>query len=309
MKLLGTVTPSSLNRRKTASPKKGLSEDQKFDYSNEYFANLAPGWNKCSFTLISQYIRKGLKLFQPKNVLDLGCGNGVYYLVFKSSVEDVCGVDMSTASVKVCRSLGYSKVIQSPAEKLPFQSESFDMVFTSEVLEHVRNYKLMLQEIHRILKEGGSMVLTTTCYSTSIFTFLEVWKRNPHFKILVQEFIRYLKGYFSPRERRVFIGKWCFESLGGHFHGFIPSNLKKHLLTLGFEIVECGVFYAVEPVPFVQQNRWFEKCFAKESNWPIQKRLLILSLSIILVGLNFVFKKCHCFANNVFFIARKRAVR
>lgn len=55
---------------------------------------------------------------------------------------------------------GYVDLI-SNVEKLPFRSESFDIVISTEVLEHVHNWRSAICEIKRVLKVGGILVLTT----------------------------------------------------------------------------------------------------------------------------------------------------
>ncbi len=54
----------------------------------------------------------------------------------------------------------YSNVYNIDLEKITFDSERFDIIITSEVIEHVRDYKSAHREIHRCLKKGGYYIFT-----------------------------------------------------------------------------------------------------------------------------------------------------
>lgn len=51
--------------------------------------------------------------------------------------------------------------IQADAYRLPFRDETFDTVLCTEVLEHTHSPQLALSEVHRVLKPGGKLLLTT----------------------------------------------------------------------------------------------------------------------------------------------------
>lgn len=257
-----------------------------------------------SFGLIASYARAGLSRFSPKSILDLGCGNGIYGAVLREDGAELFGVDLSRESVELCKSAGYDQVILCPADQIEYEDEMFDMVFSSEVIEHVDDYERMLKEIHRVLKSGGGFVLTTTCYSTSIYQFimaLNMGKSN--LRDLAPNLIRYIKGFFSNKERSAFVRKWCFEPLGGHYHGFIPRELKENIKRAGFDVLKSGVFYVVEPFPLVQNYNLKQCFFESKKSW--KKRLILLFLLLISYPFNLVAKTFRLLGNNVYFIARK----
>ena len=58
------------------------------------------------------------------------------------------GSDHAQASVEKCRSLGiYDEITQSDACQLSFESENFDLVFSTEVLEHIEDYKRRFRKL------------------------------------------------------------------------------------------------------------------------------------------------------------------
>ena len=52
-------------------------------------------------------------------------------------------------------------VIDLDKQPLPYADESFDLITITEIIEHVQNFRAVLKEIHRCLKPGGGVVITT----------------------------------------------------------------------------------------------------------------------------------------------------
>lgn len=275
----------------------------KYDYSKKYFENMSSGWNSISFNLISSFVREGMAHFYPKTVLDVGCGNGIYGPVLRENSAVLFGIDMAREALELCKFAGYDHVIQCLAERIEFEDEKFDMVFSSEVLEHIEDYEQVLGEICRVLKPGGGMVLTTTCYSTSIYQFLLHRKKGGP-RELATNLVRYVKGFFNEKDRAPFVREWCFEPLGGHYHGFIPRKLKKRVESIGFDVLKISVFYAIEPFPLVQGYTFKQCLFEFGRSWP--KRIVLLCLLLFAPPFNLAAKMLRLFGNNVVIIARKK---
>ena len=86
-------------------------------------------------------------------VLDLGCGGG--WKLF-TTVGRVTGVDLSPLSLKGASSI-YDSVAVADLARLPFSSNSFDTVVSSDVIGHIpAEYKdAVIEEAYRVLKPGG----------------------------------------------------------------------------------------------------------------------------------------------------------
>ncbi len=94
-------------------------------------------------------------------VLDLGAGRGSSAdLDFRSRALRVVGVDPDSA-VLGNPYLDEAKVQVAPDYNIPYPDESFDIVISNNVIEHVRDVNRYLQEIHRVLKPGGHFVAKT----------------------------------------------------------------------------------------------------------------------------------------------------
>ncbi len=72
-----------------------------------------------------------------KSILDVGCGNGIITNVLDESYQ-VQGVDMSAAALKQVK----CPTVQSSSDNIPLESESADMVFSSQLLEHLTDKQL-----------------------------------------------------------------------------------------------------------------------------------------------------------------------
>lgn len=115
-----------------------------------------------------------LELREGDKILEVGCGNG-YYLSLLNRLGlkySLTGIDNNKMALfDARRFIGDEKVILifADATKLPFKSSSFNKIICSEVIEHVKGDKKVLQEIHRVLKKGGIMVLSTCNISYPFF--------------------------------------------------------------------------------------------------------------------------------------------
>lgn len=94
-----------------------------------------------------------------KRILDLGCGDGTRLGLLETSAEKV-GVDISDYAInKAVKKYSGVEFLKADIEKLPFEKESFDLVFSMFVLEHVQNPEKVLKEAIRVLKKGGILIL------------------------------------------------------------------------------------------------------------------------------------------------------
>ncbi len=96
------------------------------------------------------------KLFQENikfNILDYGCGVKPYEHLFEGHIDKYTGVDVGdnpNAEINII-----------PGEKLPFKNDEFDIVLSSQVLEHVKDVDQYMHECNRVLKNNGYLLLST----------------------------------------------------------------------------------------------------------------------------------------------------
>lgn len=99
-------------------------------------------------------------------VLDAGCGTGGYlrWLLDAGSFSSAAGVDIAAAAIALARERVPEAPLQvAPLSALPFESKSFDLVVTNDVLQHVDEQELAASyaELRRVLKPGGALLVRT----------------------------------------------------------------------------------------------------------------------------------------------------
>jgi SAM-dependent methyltransferase len=102
----------------------------------------------------------------PKDsfVLEVGCGEGYGTSLLAKSGFSIVGLDIDEETIKNvsqkyqtqnCRFVWYD------GKKIPFDDETFDVVISFQVIEHIQDDFSFVKEINRVLKKGGKLFLTT----------------------------------------------------------------------------------------------------------------------------------------------------
>lgn len=132
----------------------GNNEKKVFEYK------LTAPWHSIVMDFLNE-----INLYEKK-VLEVGCGYGSLSVYTAKKGARVTGVDLSSEAIKISKrnaSLNHKKVIfkQVKGEKLPFKNKTFDLVVCCETLEHIPNYKKAIDEIIRVTKDSGKIIITT----------------------------------------------------------------------------------------------------------------------------------------------------
>jgi SAM-dependent methyltransferase len=101
---------------------------------------------------------------RPRRVMDLGCGRGGSVDLFRRHDPDIdwVGVDIADSQEALARHRADATFVTYDGQNLPFPDASFDVVYSSQVLEHVRDPLGQLREIGRVLRPAGSLVGSTS---------------------------------------------------------------------------------------------------------------------------------------------------
>jgi len=104
------------------------------------------------------------RLCRFKKVIDLGCGSGYGSAELAKKAESVVGVDVSeeaVAEAKVQYTAANLQFQVASLEQLPFADGSFQLAVCFEVIEHLTEYRTLLEEARRVLAPGGQLVIST----------------------------------------------------------------------------------------------------------------------------------------------------
>jgi ubiquinone/menaquinone biosynthesis C-methylase UbiE len=108
-------------------------------------------------------------LTADSTVLEIGCGAGLFCFDLAQRAGRVVGIDISAVVLDFARRvqahLRCQNVVLQPgdAEQLPFPDREFDLIVCSEVLEHLLDPANALREMRRVVKDTGTVIVTTPC--------------------------------------------------------------------------------------------------------------------------------------------------
>jgi SAM-dependent methyltransferase len=130
-------------------------------------------------------VDKELKI---ERVIDLGCGSGRSVDQFRAvnpSIEWV-GLDIQGSAEVRARIRNDAQFFSFNGVNIPFDSDAFDLVYSKQVLEHVRHPQHLLREVRRILRPGGYFVGSTSCLEP--YHSRSLWNYTPYgLQCLIQE--------------------------------------------------------------------------------------------------------------------------
>lgn len=106
----------------------------------------------------------------PLTLLDVGSGKGNHLVGFSRLGLKVTGLDKRDECIDILDDFEV-KECDLEKDKFPFKSNSFDVVFSKSVLEHVYNTENFLSESFRVLKPGGIAIMMTPDWKSEIKFF------------------------------------------------------------------------------------------------------------------------------------------
>lgn len=158
------------------------------------------------FETIAPLMRTGRRL------LDVGCGEGKITEIARTKFDEIYGCDISKTVLLKAKERGISTVCVDLNNGFPYKDNSFDCITAFEVVEHLINPLRFFNDLRRILKPKGQLLLTT-----------------PNIRYFRNLYRLIFKGTFPHTTTDDFI--WG----GGHIHYFTRNDITSLLNEAGFK--------------------------------------------------------------------------
>jgi len=155
--------------------------------------------------------------FEPP-ALDLGCGDG-FFAALLAGDRFFAGLDPDIESLRDARRReSHLFCVAAAAGRMPFPDGFFATVMANSVLEHIPDLGGALNEIHRVLRPGGRLLLTSPSHRFADLLAGSTALRAAGFERLAQRY-----------------GQW-FHDHSRHFHACDGTRWKEHLESRGFAV-------------------------------------------------------------------------
>jgi methionine biosynthesis protein MetW len=169
---------------------------------------------------------KHLRQQNVSSFLDVGCGDGNKTIQianhFRIDPHNVYGMDIDDKKLSKCRSLLNTTKIDLETDAFPFGDNQFDLVICDQVLEHLKNYRFVIDEAIRVTRNEGFILFGIPNLAHLINRLLLTIGRQP----------------------------MCIELNGSHVRGFTHQSFLKLLKSMNaIGIIDCTgtVMY---PLPY-----------------------------------------------------------
>ena len=158
---------------------------------------------------------------EGERVLDLGCGSGRFLAALQGHGCDPVGVDISDRALeRAGRVAPGAELRRLEADgSLPLPTRSVDLVWCSEVMEHVGDVGGLLNDVRRVLRPGGRLLITTPHHGRLQGALIALSRFDTH-----------------------------FDPLGQHLRFFTRTSLRRALESTGFEQITVRATGGMPPL-------------------------------------------------------------
>jgi|ERR1035437_1546480 2-polyprenyl-3-methyl-5-hydroxy-6-metoxy-1,4-benzoquinol methylase len=168
--------------------------------------------NKWEFNIALTFIDKS------KKVLEFGCGDALFLDILKSANIECAGVEINLSAIEKAKNKGHVIFNEELEILSKHLKEQYDIICSFQVLEHINNLKLVIENLLKILKKGGYLIISVPNNDSFIKKDQEgVLNMPPHHMILWDETsLRSLESLFNLKIKDIF-----FEPLQEeHYEGY-----------------------------------------------------------------------------------------
>jgi 2-polyprenyl-3-methyl-5-hydroxy-6-metoxy-1,4-benzoquinol methylase len=132
-----------------------------FNYSSKYYPPEEDHYSKKGKYEEVRIRRIAELVGKNKTVLDIGCYDGTIADKVIKNGNVVYGIDASKSAIRTAKKRGVKGVVGNVEKRFPFKDDTFDVAVAGEIIEHIAGTDFFLDEVWRVLKPGGNLVITT----------------------------------------------------------------------------------------------------------------------------------------------------
>lgn len=134
------------------------------EYHEGLWHGVPEGLEPSDFALRRRFLLE--RVSAGERVLDVGCGEGRFAVELLGAGAQVVGIDAAEEPLRRARARHPELDLRLVSDAGPWELEdsSFDVVWAGEVLEHVADTSAWLSEVRRVLRSGGSLLLSTPAH-------------------------------------------------------------------------------------------------------------------------------------------------
>jgi len=149
----------------TVSSREASSVSQFDRWSHSYESGIWSRYFSQSYDAVIESSKKSIKK-STFNVVDVGCGTGLFLQRFSNKIPGVnalTGIDLSKEMIKIARNKKYTakKIVFSveSSSSMSLETSEYDVVFCLNALHHFPDHREVFKEFSRILRAGGTLIL------------------------------------------------------------------------------------------------------------------------------------------------------
>lgn len=164
-------------------------QNKKFWYFNPEFAAIYEGFYEGKYketdVLEKEALSAMLKHFpNAKRILDVGCGTGHFTRWYHQLGYETVGLDISPIMLNVAIQLWQGPFYNAPAEKIPFDDQTFDVISFVTCTEYMPDLHRVLREARRVSRQGVIIGLLNKWSFPTVRRKIQVWLgKNPFYRI------------------------------------------------------------------------------------------------------------------------------
>ena len=172
--------------------------------------------------LAKEYFKK-----KKPRILDVGSGDGILIsrIAKKLNAKDISCVELEEDCVKKLKSFGYNVESFDLNNKFPYKDSSFDYIIANQIIEHLYFTDKFMEEIKRVLRPSGTLILSTTNLASLHSRILLLFGFMPN----CLHPSRYIVGTFVKKKGN--------NPLYGHKSVFTGKALKEFTKAHGFSVL------------------------------------------------------------------------